>query len=93
MRLRSTMEIINTPDSSNNNSFAIKKFIKEGDKYYVLIQPHKTKLKIRIDSSDYHKGLRAYYMSKSINCYPINGRLQGDTFEEVIYEMELIDNL
>ena len=87
------MEIINTPDPSNNNSFAIKKFIKEGDKFYVLIQPHITKYKIRINSADYYKGLRAYYMSKSINCYPIDGILYGDTFEEVIYEMEIEENL
>ena len=87
------MEIINTSDPTNNNSFAVKKFIKSGDNHYATIQPYRTEYRIKISSSDYHKGLKAYYMSKSINCYPIDGELQGDTFEEVIYEMELEDRL
>lgn len=88
------MEIINTPDPFNNNSFAIRKFMKtDDDKYYAVVQPFETFYKIKINQSDYHKGLKAYHLSKSINCYPIEGVLTGNAFENVIYRLELKDKI
>ena len=83
------MEIIDVSDQIDANEFGIKKFIDAGNKYYAVIQPYGANYKIEISASDYHKALRAYYRSKSISCYPIDGNLVGDTFENATYEIDI----
>lgn len=87
------MDIIDTTDPINYNPFAIKKFIKNDDSYYVIIKPFDNSYKIKINKSDYQKGLQAYYLKKSISCYPIGGNIKGDTFEGGEYRMEITDNI
>lgn len=81
------MEIIEVADPVSNNDFSVRKFIKMGDNHYVEIQPKQIAYRIKISSSDYHEALRAYYSSKSVHCYPIEGNPEDGTFEEVVYEM------
>jgi hypothetical protein len=83
------VEIIEITSSVSNNNFSVRKFIKSGESHYVEIQPGQKAYRIRITSSDYHKGLRAYYSSRTISCYPIDGVLTDGTFEEVEYQMNI----
>ncbi len=83
------MVIIDTTDPINYNPFAIKKFIKKDGSYYVIIKPFDNSYKIRIKKSDYHEGLRAYYLNKLVNCYPVGGEKIGHTFDGCEYKMEI----
>ncbi len=83
------MVIIDTTDPVNYNPFAIKKFMKKDGSYYAIIKPFDNQYKIRINKSDYHAGLRAYYLHKSVNCYPVGGEKIGHTFDGGEYNMEI----
>lgn len=69
------------------NDFSVREFIFMGNKYYAVIHPKGTTYWVRISQQDYYKGLKAYYSSKSVQCYPIEGTLNNDVFEDVKYEL------
>ena len=79
------MEITDLVNPVKGNDFSVKEFIRLEDKYYAVIKPKGTAFWIRISPSDYRKGLIAYYSARSIQCYPIEGELKDDMFEEVVY--------
>jgi hypothetical protein len=85
--VKSTMEISDFTDSSGKNDFSVKEFIRVEEKYYAVIKPKGTAYWIRISPSDYRKGLIAYYSARSIQCYPIDGELKDDMFEEALYDL------
>ncbi len=83
------MHIIDSTNPINYNPFVIKKFIKNDESHYVVIEPFQTEYKIKVNKTDYHKGLKAFYLKKSVFCYPIGGKMKGDTFEDCEYRMEI----
>lgn len=84
------MEIIEVTNALRNDDFSVKKFIKMGDNHYVEIQPKQKAYRIKISTSDYYKGLKAYYSFRKISCYPMACVQKDGTLEVVVYQMNIV---